>query len=297
MVYIGSLAPGSRRTITESLNIAADILSGGIYDAWGFPWWEIKYQHTTALRTLLSEKYAPATCNKIIAAVRRVLIESMRLGLMLPEDCAKSSDIKRVKGSRELSGRALTKTELTAIQNAIAKDSSPRGIRDLAIFHILMLGLRRSEVANLKVSNYNPTQEYIYVESGKGNKDRIVFLSDSAKMSIASLLGWKGFCANYLFTPISKGGRCIDRQLTPDGIATIIINRGKSAAVESFSLHDFRRTFISNLFDANVDISTIQKLVGHADPATTIKYDRRGDDAKKIAICKLEEKWQSPNGL
>ena len=71
--------------------------------------------------------------------------------------------------------------------------------------------------------------------------------------------------------------------MTDQAVLDILQQRGKEAQIPSFSPHDFRRTFISNLLDRGADISTVQKLAGHASPVTTARYDRRGEAAKRKA--------------
>ncbi|MGL5059184.1 MAG: tyrosine-type recombinase/integrase, partial [Microcoleus sp.] len=88
--------------------------------------------------------------------------------------------------------------------------------------------------------------------------------------------------------PIRKGGEIQHRRMTEDGVLKIVQRRAKLAGVESFSPHDFRRTFCSDLLDAGVDIVTVQKLAGHASPTTKARSDRRGEETKRRAVQHLE---------
>ena len=77
------------------------------------------------------------------------------------------------------------------------------------------------------------------------------------------------------------------RHMCSDAVLKILKKRAEAAGVESFSPHDFRRTFCSDLLDAGIDIVTVQKLAGHSSPVTTAKYDRRGEETKRKAVQKL----------
>ena len=58
----------------------------------------------------------------------------------------------------------------------------------------------------------------------------------------------------------------------------------QAANIAPFTPHDLRRTFAGDLLHANVDIVTVQKLLGHSNPATTAGYDRRGARARQEAV-------------
>ncbi len=81
-VYLAGLAPGSRRAMRDALRIIAELASGGTHTELSFPWSELRYQHTAAIRAALQERYAPATTNKMLSALRRVLKEAQRFGLL-----------------------------------------------------------------------------------------------------------------------------------------------------------------------------------------------------------------------
>ncbi len=59
------------------------------------------------------------------------------------------------------------------------------------------------------------------------------------------------------------------------------------AKVKSFTPHDLRRTFAREMLDAGVDLVTVQKLMGHASPVTTSRYDRRDEKSKMDAAGKI----------
>jgi integrase len=72
-VYLARLAPGSRRTMRGALLTIAALLTDGAADCFALPWSALRYQHTAAVRAVLAERYAPATVNKHLAALRGVL--------------------------------------------------------------------------------------------------------------------------------------------------------------------------------------------------------------------------------
>src|SRR5215471_19618038 len=109
------LSSGSRRTMTEALNIIARILTGGRASAETLPWSALRYQHTAAVRTALMEKYKPAMANKVLAALRGVLKECWRLGYMTAEDYRRAADIPTIKSLTLPRGRALSSGEIGAL--------------------------------------------------------------------------------------------------------------------------------------------------------------------------------------
>ena len=72
--------------MAEALATVADMLTDGRATAETLPWGQLGYQHAAALRAALADRYAPATANKFLSALRGVLKEAWRLGQMSAED-------------------------------------------------------------------------------------------------------------------------------------------------------------------------------------------------------------------
>ncbi len=274
----------------QALDIMAGMLTNESADALTLDWAALRYKHTAALRAALTQKYAPATVNKFLGGLRRVLKEALLLELMDSQDYARAIAIKSIKVTTEIRGRALSQTEITALLSVCLNDTNRlMGARDAALMAILRGGgLRREEAVNLDLKDLNCGTGSVKVRCGKGGKDRTVYLPAGLLSLVEDWLSIRGSGKGKILCHIRKGSRVVVRQLTPQSVWVILGKRAIEAGVKSFSPHDFRRTFISNLLDAGVDLVTVQQLSGHSDPSQTARYDRRGEETKRLAVQVLD---------
>lgn len=280
LVYLASLAPGSRRTMRQALDTVA-LLLGMALDAITCPWHLLRFQHTSAVRSKLAELFASSTANKILAAVRGVLRQAFQLGLVSAEDHARAAAVGAVRGCRLPRGRGLGQGELRAL--FLGCDvTKAGGARDAALLAVLYAGgLRRSEAVALDLDHHKDGQ---IVVRGKGNKERLTFLTSGASRALAVWLGHRGQHTGPLFLPVTKGGVIEHRRMSDQAVLDAVRRIARRAGVQQFSPHDLRRSFVSDLLDAGADISTVQQLAGHAQVTTTARYDRRGEATKKKAV-------------
>lgn len=292
-VYLGSLSQGSERAMRSSLNAIASMLTNGECDCFTLDWSKLRYRHTAAVRTALKQKLAPTTVNKMLVALRRVLKEAHRLDLIEMTDYTKAIDLANLKASGELRGRALDEDEIASLIESCLLKRTPLDLRDAATIAILRIGgIRRQELACLKLADLDRGSGSLVVRRGKGGKRRVVYLTAEALQIIEDWLLVRGSEPGALICPVNKGGRVELRHFAPDGdgIYKLVQQRAIKAGVKRFSPHDFRRTFCSDLFNSDTDIFTVQKLAGHASPSTSAKYDRRGEETKRQAVQELKLK-------
>jgi site-specific recombinase XerD len=293
IVYLNRLAPGSRRTMRQALDAIADLVSNGQLEAQTFPWEHLRYQHTQAIRAQLSERLAVATTNKHLAALRGVLKEAWRLGLMPAEDYNRASDVENVKESKLPAGRHVEIGEISALAAVCRDDPKPAGARDGAMLGVAFAaGLRVGELVSLMLADVNPETGEVMVRRGKGAKQRTAYLQHGALAALQDWLRVRKLDEGPLFCPVNQAGKVTVRALTTQAVYERFQLRARQAGLSlSFSPHDGRRTWIGNLLDAGADISTVQQLAGHASVSTTARYDRRGERAKQQAAALLHFPW------
>ncbi len=297
--YLAGLAESSRRPMRTNLETIARLVSGGRVSATELAWWELRYEHTSLIRSTLAASYAPATANLMLSAMRGVLKSCFRLGYMTADDLQRAADVPPARGSRLPPGRAVERGELYALFRLCYEDHKrARGARDAALLALLYAcGLRRSEAVSLDLSDYDPGTLEVRVR-GKGNKERMVYAEGGADRAVNLWVGLRGEEPGALFLPVNKGGTIVRARTDPDGevvparlsdqaVYDVVKRRHREAGVKKLSPHDFRKTFVGDLLDAVGDLSVAQQLAGHADPSTTARYDRRGERAKRKAAGHL----------
>jgi integrase len=295
-IYLASLGPGSLPGQRSALKIIARIAGA---DLESFPWGELRYQHVMYVRARLQENYAPATANRILSALRSVLHHAWILGY-LPDVDYRRMELKPIKAARddtedELAGRSLGNDELRALLEACQADKSPAGPRDACVIALgYGLGLRRCEISKLDLADYNQVDSLILVRSSKGNKSRTLPVGGGA---LAALEGWlivRGPGQGPMFRGVNKGGDLSSMGLSTVGVSVLYHKRVATAGIATTHFHDLRRSFISDLLDAGVDLVTVSRLAGHSDPRTTARYDRRRIETRRRAIAVLQVPYISP---
>ena len=283
-VYLASLAKTGRRTQKQALDTMADWLTGGaVVDCLGLDWSALRYAHAAALMSKAAETLAPASVAKYRAALRSVLKECWRLGLMSAEDYQRAADLPQPTGETLPAGRELTGGELAGLLADCQNDLTPAGVRDAAIIALMYAaGLRRAEVIGLDLASYDPQTGRLVI-LGKRNKQRTAYLTNGAAAAMADWLSVRGSESGPLFVAINKGGKLQAGRLTPQAVYNLLAKRAAAAGVAEFSPHDLRRTFVSDLLEAGADIATVSKMAGHANIQPTARYDRRPEGAKQKA--------------
>ena len=299
-VYLARLAPGSRAMVGYRLTVLAATAQSlevpdnaadqeAMRDA--MPWAALRYEHTQAIRARLGERYDAPTVNAALSALRQVLKDAWRLGQMTAEEYMRAADVANVKGEKpdQAAGRALSLGELMALA-AACNDGTPSGARDSAMLAVAYsCGLRRAEIVGLDLEDYRGD---VLTVKGKRNKVRTVPIQNGARAALEDWLQLRGDEPGPIFTPIGKGGRMTIRRMTTQAVYYAFAARADQANVKTFSPHDLRRTFAGDLLDAGADISTVQKMMGHANVQTTAGYDRRGERAKVDAAKRLHFPYQ-----
>ena len=166
--------------------------------------------------------------------------------------------------------------EITRMFENIPLDTET-GLRDRAIIELLFSsGLRVSELVNLNQDHVNTTRREFMVR-GKGQKDRPVFISESAALRVTDYLATRLDSLPPLFLSYSRNNVSTTtgdyRRLTARSIQRIIAKYAKLAGItKHVSPHTMRHSFATDLLMNGADIRSVQSMLGHSNISTTQIY-------------------------
>ncbi len=164
------------------------------------------------------------------------------------------------------------------------------GFRNYLILECLYgLGLRVSELTNMKISDISFSDNTIKINSAKGSKDRIAYMFDDLAIDMKDYLKNKRIILlkksndidnRYVF--LNKNGTT----LTPRGVRVILDNIIANAG-ETYHLtpHMLRHSFATSMLDHGADLRSVQELLGHENLSTTQIYTH-------VSIEKLKSEYK-----
>lgn len=140
------------------------------------------------------------------------------------------------------------------------------GLRDRTIILMLLdTGLRASELLSLKPSNVNDITGMVFLEHGKGEKSRTVYMSRKTRQAYRKYIQ-ASHPTNVIF--INEKGESLTRY----GLSQMLERRSVRAGVPKQTPHAFRRLFALTMLRNGVDLYSLQALMGHADLQILKRY-------------------------
>lgn len=243
-----------------------------------------------------------ATANKWLSALRGFLTHAESAGVVEPLTYSRVMRARGPfasipnRGDAGPTGRMVDTGERRAIMDSTREDRSAGravGHRDAAAIAMLECGLRRSEVAGLELADVTrEASGFTLTVRGKGGRVRRVPMGNGHASALAAWLDVRGpepgpvllRCA-----PVTGEITTTRRGISGESVAAIL---RRHSADNGPACHDYRRTFVSTLLDAGADVATVGRLVGHASPDTTVRYDRRGDDELREAGARMPSSYR-----
>ena len=133
------------------------------------------------------------------------------------------------------------------------------------------MGLRVSEIVNIKIEHVDSKTMKVLIAHGKGKKDRYVNLPQSILLDLR--LYYKAFAPKVYLFEGQAGGQYAIRSAQ----SVFKISMNKARIKKTVGIHSLRHSYATHLLEFGTDISLIQKLLGHNDIKTTLQYTQVSD--------------------
>lgn len=225
-----------------------------------------------------------ATINRKLAALHTFykFLCRRNIGIMTYNPFDTSEGAIRFKNAQKAYSdkRALDSDEMNQLLDAAKQESSIEGVRDLLILELLATtGMRRAEICDIKIGDIQQTLgKYVIEITGKGNKNRIIVLSNEIVKIVNQYMELRGITLadkdEWLIVSHanrkSKSGK-----VSTNMIYRVVKEYADKAGIDPSTLspHSIRHSYATQCLDMGMPIQDVKDLMGHSSISTTQRYN------------------------
>ena len=217
---------------------------------------------------------SPSTINVRLSAIRKLIGEARRNGMIGREEADNLTDIPNVRQKGTRLGNWLTREQAKELL-AVPDRSTLKGKRDYVIIALLVgCALRRRELASLMIEDIQLREgRWVIIDlRGKGGRIRTVAVPIWVKQGIEAWTAAAKIDKGRLLLPLSKSGKIVGDELGDWAIWSVVEQSSKQIGIEHFGAHDLRRTCAKLCRKSGGDLEQIKFLLGHSSIQTTERY-------------------------
>lgn len=222
----------------------------------------------------LDRNLSASTINVKLAAVRKLVGEAKRAGVITAEESSQMEDVPNVRQNGVRLGNWLTKEQARELL-AVPDRSTLKGKRDYVILSLLTgCALRRNELAMLEIETIQLREgRWVLADlCGKGRRIRTVAVPMWVKQGINAWMTAAKIEDGRLLRRVSKSGKVQGDGLSDWAVWSVVEQAAKEIGIERFGAHDLRRTCAKLCRKAGGDLEQIKFLLGHSSIQTTERY-------------------------
>ena len=223
---------------------------------------------------LLDRHLGASTINVKLSAVRKLVDEAKRAGVVSGEEASQMTDVPNVRQQGTRLGNWLTKDQAKELLGTPDR-STMKGKRDYAILALLVgCALRRNELAMLDVETIQLREgRWVLADlCGKGRRVRTVAVPMWVKQGVNAWMTAAGIEDGRLLRRVTKAGKPKGAGLSDWAVWSVVEQAAKEIGIDRFGAHDLRRTCAKLCRKAGGDLEQIKFLLGHSSIQTTERY-------------------------
>ncbi len=241
ITYLRSLSPNSARSAEHLLDNAATLLSGTPCLSQDFDWSRLQEPDIRQLREALENSYAISTANVTLTAIRGVLREACRQGMMPVDQYLAAAEVPGPSRQRREETTDIAPVDIHKILELCRREADDISARDMALVALLYgVGLSGSaivelDLGDLDVEDRSLTTNLKSVKKVYSVDDIYDWLDPWIQLRVQAA------GAGPLFVGVDKGGRLLERRLAPQIVHDVLVKRAKQVGLGKLTVAATRR--------------------------------------------------------